>query len=67
MARSVSATTTVRQEVFNQYPQLQSIFTPISEKLDTETLRELNYAVDVQGKSPESVARTWLMENGFVE
>jgi len=58
---------TVRQEVFKQYPQLQRIFTPISERLDTETLRELNCAVDVQGKSPENVARSWLRENGFIE
>ena len=58
---------TVRQPVFEQYPQLRKIFAPISKKLDTETLRELNYAVDVQGKSPESVARTWLRKNGFVE
>jgi osmoprotectant transport system substrate-binding protein len=58
---------TVRQEVFNQYPQLRRIFAPVSERLDTETLRELNYAVDVQGESPESVARTWLRENGFIE
>jgi osmoprotectant transport system substrate-binding protein len=58
---------TVRQVVFEQYPQLQKIFVPISEKLDTETLRELNYAVDVKGKSPENVARTWLRQNGFIE
>jgi osmoprotectant transport system substrate-binding protein len=58
---------TVRQDVFKQYPQLRKIFAPISEKLDTETLRKLNYAVDVQGKSPERVARTWLRENGFIE
>ena len=58
---------TVRQDVYKQYPQLRRIFVPISEKLDTETLRELNYAVDVQGKSPESVARSWLRENGFIE
>ncbi len=51
---------TVRQDVFKQYPQLRKIFAPISEKLDTETLRKLNYAVDVQNKSPERVARTWL-------
>jgi osmoprotectant transport system substrate-binding protein len=58
---------TVRQDVFKQYPQLRKIFAPISEKLDTETLRKLNYAVDVQNKSPERVARTWLRENGFIE
>jgi osmoprotectant transport system substrate-binding protein len=58
---------TGRQDVFKQYPQLRKIFAPISEKLDTETLRKLNYAVDVQNKSPERVARTWLRENGFIE
>ena len=58
---------TIRQDVYKQYPQLRRIFVPISEKLDTRTLRELNYAVDVQGKSPERVARSWLRENGFVD
>jgi len=58
---------TVRQEVFEQYPQLRKIFAPISKELDTETLRKLNYAVDVQGESPERVARTWLRENDFIE
>ena len=58
---------TIRQSVFEQYPQLRKVFVPISEKLDTATLRRLNYAVDVQGKAPEKVARTWLQENGFIE
>ena len=58
---------TVRQYVYKQYPQLRKIFAPISERLDTETLRKLNYAVDVQGRSPERVARSWLRENGFIE
>ncbi len=58
---------TVREDVYSQYPQLREIFVPISEKLDTETLRKLNYAVDVEGESPEKVAQTWLRENGFIE
>ena len=58
---------TIRQDVFKQYPQLRKVFVPISQKLDTETLRKLNYAVDVQGKSPEKVAETWLREEGFIE
>jgi osmoprotectant transport system substrate-binding protein len=58
---------TIRQDVFKQYPQLRKIFVPISEKLDTETLRRLNYAVDVEGESPESVARNWLKDEGFIE
>ena len=58
---------TIRQDVFRQYPQLRKIFVPFSEKLDTETLRKLNYAVDVEGKSPENVASTWLRKEGFIE
>ena len=58
---------TVRQDVFKQYPQLRKIFAPISEKLDTETLRRLNHAVDVGGKAPEAVAEQWLRQNGFIE
>ncbi|QIN81936.1 glycine/betaine ABC transporter substrate-binding protein [Rubrobacter tropicus] len=58
---------TIRGEMFDQYPQLRELFAPISEKLDTQTLLDLNYAVEVEGKSPEEVARRWLRENGFVE
>jgi osmoprotectant transport system substrate-binding protein len=58
---------TMRQETFENYPQLRELFAPISEKLDTETLRRLNYAVDVGGKAPEAVAEQWLRQNGFIE
>jgi osmoprotectant transport system substrate-binding protein len=58
---------TIRQEVFEQYPQLREIFAPITEKLDTETLRKLNYAVEVEGETPDTVAERWLRENGFIE
>ena len=36
-------------------------------EVGVSTLRELNYAVYVQGKSPEIVAGNWLRENGFIE
>ncbi len=58
---------TMRQDTFKNYPQFREIFAPISEKLDTETLQSLNYAVDVKGESPEAVAKRWLRENGFIE
>lgn len=58
---------TVRGEVFEQYPQLEDLFAPISEKLDTETLQDLNYAVEVEGDSPDEVAGRWLRESGFIE
>lgn len=58
---------TIRREVFEQYPQLEDLFAPISEKLDTETLQDLNYEVEVENKSPDEVAERWLRKNGFVE
>jgi osmoprotectant transport system substrate-binding protein len=58
---------TMRQETLKNYPQLRELFAPISEKLNTETLRRLNYAVDVEEKAPEVVAQQWLRENGFIE
>src|SRR3712207_3413269 len=58
---------TMRQETFENYPQLRELFAPISEKLDTEALRRLNYAVDVGGKAPEAVAEQGLRQNGFIE
>lgn len=58
---------TIRREMFRQYPQLEDLFAPISRKLDTQTLLDLNYAVEVEGESPDAVARQWLRENDFVE
>ncbi len=57
----------IRKSTLDQYPQLEKVFTPISRELDTKTLRELNYAVDVEGESPETVATRWLRNNGFIE
>ena len=57
---------TVRKEVMDDYPELVDVFAPISEKLNSETLRDLNAAVDVDGESPEAVARQFLRENGFL-
>lgn len=47
----------IRKSTLDQYPQLERVFAPISKELDTQTLRDLNYAVDVEGESPETVAR----------
>jgi osmoprotectant transport system substrate-binding protein len=57
----------IRKTTLDQYPQLEKVFAPISEELDTQTLRELNYAVDVEGKSPETVANRWLQNNECIE
>ncbi len=57
---------TVRKEVMDQYSEIADVFAPITQKLNGETLQELNAAVDVDGESPEVVARQFLRENGFL-
>ncbi|MGF1470571.1 MAG: glycine betaine ABC transporter substrate-binding protein [Rubrobacteraceae bacterium] len=58
---------TVREDVYEEYPQLQEIFAPISEKLTTETLQQLNKTVDVDGGFPDQVAKDWLQQQGFID
>jgi len=59
---------TVDKTVYAEHgEQLDAIFTPIAEKLDTETMQSLNSQVDVDGLLPEEVAQQWLEENGFLE
>ncbi len=57
---------TVREEVFDQYPQIEDIFGPISAALTNETLQEMNAAVDVDGELEEDVAEQFLRDNGFI-
>ncbi len=56
----------VNKAVFDENPELEDIFTPIAEKLDTETMQQLNSQVDVDGLPAEAVAQQWLEENGFL-
>jgi len=56
----------VNKKVLEEYPQLKKIFAPVSEKLTTEALQELNTQVDIDGQLPEDVAQKWLSDNGFI-
>ncbi len=57
---------TVRNDVFDEHPELEEIFSPVAEKLTTEELQKLNAQVDVDGLPVEQVAQKWLEDNGFV-
>ena len=56
----------VRQETAKQFPELESIFAALAEKLDTKTMTDLNYAVDGEHKSVEDVAHEWLKSVGLI-
>ena len=57
---------TVRRDVLDRHPDIARVFAPISQKLDNETLRGLNAAVDVEGKSPHDVAQQFLRQNSLL-
>ncbi len=57
---------TMADELLQEYPELEELFAPISEKLTTEELLRLNSQVDIEDKTPANVAGQWLQENGFV-
>ena len=57
---------TVRKSVADANPNLANVLDPISQALDTPTIQELNAQVDIQGKQPADVAKTWLQSKGFI-
>ena len=56
----------VRQETLTAYPEIATIFAPLSQKLDTKTITELNFQVDGEKKSAKDVAKEWLTKAGLL-
>jgi len=56
----------VRTEVVEEYPQIEELFAPVSKKLTSQTLINLNARIDVDGEKPEDVALDWLKDQGFI-
>ncbi|WP_312978784.1 glycine betaine ABC transporter substrate-binding protein [Corynebacterium sp.] len=57
----------VAQGLIDDYPQIADLFAPVSEKLDDESLIDLNAQIDVDGEEPTDVAWDWLRDEGFIE
>lgn len=55
-----------RVEVIDANPEIPAVLNPIFEGLTNEVLQELNARVDVDGESPDAVARSYLEEQGFL-
>jgi osmoprotectant transport system substrate-binding protein len=53
----------VRGAVLQKTPQIQAVMDPVSTLLTTSELQKLNAQIDVDGKTPEEVASTWLSAN----
>ncbi|HZD66336.1 MAG TPA: glycine betaine ABC transporter substrate-binding protein [Acidimicrobiales bacterium] len=61
-----NAALTMKQQEFNKYPQLQPLFAPVAAKLTTPVVTHLNAEVS-SGKTPQEVAHSWLVQEGFIK
>lgn len=51
-------------ETLEEHPELESILNQLSGKITDEQMRQMNFAVDVEGRSPDEVAKEFLeLEN----
>jgi len=55
-----------REEVLDRYPHIESIMSEVTAKLDTETKKRLNHRASIEEKTPEEVARKWLIEEELI-
>jgi osmoprotectant transport system substrate-binding protein len=58
---------TIRADTEDLAPGVDDLFAPVSEALDTETLRRLVARVVDDEEEPRTVAREWLVDEGFAE
>jgi osmoprotectant transport system substrate-binding protein len=56
----------IRADVLKKNPGIEKVLAPLSAALDDKTLQSLNAKVDVDGDTPEDVAKAWLVKKGFV-
>lgn len=57
----------VRGSVNEEYPEIEELMAPVTEKLTDEVLTGLNARIDVDGEEATDVAEDWLREEGFIE
>lgn len=61
-----NAAPNVREEVLDEHPELEDILAKLTERLDNETMQQLNAKVDIDGYQPEEAAEEYLVEEGLI-
>ncbi len=56
----------VREQVLEQHPEIKEILKPLTNKLTTKEVQQLNRQVDIEHKEPAAAARNWLASNGLL-
>ncbi len=61
-----NAAPNLREDVYEDYPELEEILFELSQILDNESIQELNARVDIEEEEPEEVAEDFLGEEGLI-
>jgi glycine betaine/choline ABC-type transport system substrate-binding protein len=56
----------IRQETMDKYPELRDLLLKLSNTLNDDSMRELNYRVDVLKENPTNVAKDFLVRSGIL-
>lgn len=57
----------VRREFLERHPTARSLIERLAGRIDNRTMARLNFAVDIEHRSPASVATAWLREADLIE
>lgn len=60
------AAAVARNDLLERYPELKDVLGVLSGNISAEEMVELNYAVDVEGKTPREAARSFLAVKGLL-
>ncbi|HEL1629807.1 TPA: ABC transporter permease/substrate-binding protein [Streptococcus suis] len=55
------------KETLEKYPELEQVLGVLAGNISTEEMTQMNYAVDVEGKSAEQVAREYLEQENLLK
>lgn len=55
-----------RTDLYEKYPELKDVFAKLDGQISEEEMRNMNYAVDIDGQDPHTVAHNFLVEKGLI-
>jgi osmoprotectant transport system permease protein len=56
----------VRKATLDKFPEAKDVLDALGPKLDTATMTNMNFKVDIESEEPTAVALEWLQANGLV-
>jgi len=56
----------VNAKTLEKYPEIETALKPLYNKIDEQTMIELNYKVDIEKQDPGKVAQDWLKAQDLI-